>query len=148
VILPDANILLYALDETSPRHEEAKRWLEETLSGRESVGFAWTVLVAVIRLVTNSVIFTTPLSVERAIDIAEGWLRLPIAVTVDPTARHLWILRGLLAPLGGAGNLVPDAHLAALAIEHGAVVASATTTSAASPVCAGSTRSRGSKQSS
>jgi uncharacterized protein len=125
VILPDANLLIYAIDETSPRHQASKRWLTSVLSGQEAVGFAWTVLVAVIRIATNPSIFDVPLTVDEVVELIELWTAVPVAVSVDPTQRHLSILRGLLEPLGTAGNLVPDAHLAALAIEHGGSVASA-----------------------
>jgi toxin-antitoxin system PIN domain toxin len=125
VILPDANVLLYAIDETSPRHAVAKRWLEAALTGPETVGLAWSVLMAVVRLTTRPAIFERPLSVQEAFELVDGWLRQPPVVTVEPTQRHLAILRGLLEPLGTAGNLVPDAHLAALAIEHGGRVVSA-----------------------
>ena len=125
MILVDANLLIYAIDESAPRHDDAKRWLEDVLSGREAVGFAWTVLMAVLRLITNPMIFDTALSIEEATARVEEWMANPTAVTLEPTQRHLSVLRGLLLPLGTAGNLVPDAHLAALAIEHGGVVASA-----------------------
>lgn len=122
--VPDANVLLYALDDTSPRHESARDWLEEVLSGQEEVGFAWVVLLAVLRLATKAVIFDNPLDVDESFDVVEGWLAQPPSVIVHPTVRHPGLLRGLLQPLGTAGNLVTDAHLAALAIEHGGVVCS------------------------
>jgi len=120
VKLPDANLLLYAVDESSPRHEPARVWLERLLSGSETVAFAWSVLLAVVRLSTRPVIFEHPFSPEEALDLVDGWLAQPCAVVVHPTARHAAVLRELLAPLSTAGNLVGDAHLAALAIEHGA----------------------------
>ena len=125
MILPDANVLIYAIDEGAPRHEIARQWLEDALSGRESVGFAWTVVIAVIRIITNGSIFTAPMTITEATARVEEWMAVPICVSVEPTQRHLSVLRGLLSPVGTAGNLVPDAHLAALAIEHGATVASA-----------------------
>jgi toxin-antitoxin system PIN domain toxin len=120
VKLPDSNLLLYAVDERSPRHQPARAWLEGLLSGSETVGFAWSVLLAVVRLSTRPVIFEHPLSSDEALDLVEGWLAQPCAVVVHPTARHAAVLRELLAPLSTAGNLVADAHLAALAVEHGA----------------------------
>lgn len=122
--LPDANVLLYAVDERSPRHERAREWLEQTLSGSETVAFAWAVLLAVLRLSTRPAIFEHPLAVEEALDLIDGWLAQPSAVVVHPTERHAAVLRDLLGPLGAAGNLTSDAHLAALAIEHGAELCS------------------------
>lgn len=125
--LPDLNLLIYAIDEGSPRHERARSWLEQTLSGTEAVGFAWAVLLGFVRLTTNAVILAHPLSTEEALDYVEGWLAQPVARTVAPTAGHAVLLRKLLQPLGAAGNLTSDAHLAALAIEHGAELCSCDT---------------------
>jgi hypothetical protein len=120
VILPDVNLLLYAVDSTSARHEQARRWVEAALSGTESVALAWSVLTAFVRLSTRPAVFLHPLAVDQAFDLVDGWLAQPAVVIVHPTHRHHVVLRDLLEPLGTAGNLVPDAHLAALAIEHGA----------------------------
>lgn len=122
--IPDANVLLYAIDETSAHHAAARAWLDEALSGEESVGFAWVVLLAFLRLSTRTPIFASPLQPTEAFDIVEGWLRQPPALVIHPTDRHAAVLRGLVEPLGAAGNIVNDAHLAALAIEHGAEVCS------------------------
>ena len=122
--LPDANVLLYAIDERAPRHDAARDWLEATLSGTETVAFAWTVLLAVIRLSTRAAVFEQPLDPGDAVDIVDGWLARPNVTVVHPTERHASILRELLVPLSTAGNLVSDAHLAALAIEHGAELCS------------------------
>lgn len=125
--LPDVNLLLYALDDASPRHEPSRTWLETALSGTEPVGFAWQVLLAFLRLSTRGQIFAAPLQPDEAFDIIDGWLAQPCALIVQPTDRHLPVLRGLVEPLGTAGNLTSDAHLAALAIEHGGEVCSADT---------------------
>jgi toxin-antitoxin system PIN domain toxin len=124
VKLPDVNLLLYAADESSPRHGEARSWVEATLSGAETVAFAWTVLLAFLRLSTRAAIFERPLQTGTAFEIVEGWLGQPCATVVHPTERHAAILKELLEPLGTAGNLTSDAHLAALAIEHGALLCS------------------------
>lgn len=121
--LPDANVLLYALDDTSARHTGAKAWLDATLSGSEEVGFAWVVLLAVLRLTTKAAVFARPLKTADAFDIIDGWLAQPCAVVIQPTIRHAGLLRGLLASAGTAGNLTTDAHLGVLAIEYGAAVA-------------------------
>lgn len=122
--LVDANLLLYAVDERSPRHELARSWLERTLSGSETVAFAWSVLLAVVRLATRPAVFRDPMTADEALDLIDGWLAQPGAVVVHPTDRHPVVLRELLAPMGTAGNLVSDAHLAALSIEHGAELCS------------------------
>ncbi len=118
--LVDLNILVYAMDESSPRHQAARDWLDETLSGSDTVGFAWHVLIGFVRLSTRSAVFAQPLTVGESFDVIDGWLQQPCVAVVHPTERHASVLRGLLAPLGTAGNLTSDAHLAALAIEHGA----------------------------
>jgi toxin-antitoxin system PIN domain toxin len=120
--LPDVNLLLYAIDETSPRFEPARSWLEASLNDDETVAFSWQVLLAFLRLSTKSQIAPTPLSVGQATDLLDGWLRRPQVVVVHPTDRHLAVIRDLLTPLGTGGNLTADAHLAALAIEHGATL--------------------------
>lgn len=122
--LVDLNLLLYAIDEEAPVHGRAKAWLEEALSGTEELGFAWVVLLGFVRLTTNPAVFEAPLGADEALDIVDGWLAQPVATVVDPSERHARNLRELLAPLGTAGNLTTDAHLAALAIEHGAELCS------------------------
>jgi len=124
VRIVDVNLLLYALDETSPRHTAARRWVENTMSGRETVGLSWTVLLAFLRLSTRSAVFAAPLTSDEALDVIDGWLALPSVVVVQPGRRHADLLRELLSLVGTAGNLVPDAHLAALAVEHGAELCS------------------------
>ncbi|WP_343572851.1 type II toxin-antitoxin system VapC family toxin [Mycobacterium sp.] len=118
--LLDLNILVYAMDESSPRHQAARDWLEATLSGSDTVGFAWHVLIGFVRLSTRSAVFAAPLTVGESFDVVDGWLQQPCVTVVHPTERHAVVLRELLTPLGSAGNLTSDAHLAALAIEHGA----------------------------
>jgi toxin-antitoxin system PIN domain toxin len=127
VKLPDLNLLLYAIDEGSAKHEKARVWLESILSDTEVVAFAWTVLLGFVRITTNPAVLEHPLSVKEALDYVDGWLDQPVADVVNPTNQHQRILRGLLQPLGAAGNLTTDAHLAALAIEHGAELCSSDT---------------------
>lgn len=118
--LVDANVLLYAVNSASAQHRVARRWLDTALTGREAVGFAWIVLLAYLRLATHRAVFPRPLTVGQAMESVRGWLAQPAAVVVEPTARHVDVLAGLLAETGTAGNLVNDAHLAALAVEHDA----------------------------
>ncbi len=123
----DANILLYAVDEQSPRHTPARTWLEKTLSGADTVGLTWGVLLAFVRVSTRASVFARPLDVSEALDLVDSWLDQPCTTVLGPTDRHSAVLRSLLQPLGAAGNLSSDAHLAAIAIEHGAEVSSCDT---------------------
>lgn len=120
--LLDANVLLNAVNADAPRHHVSRPWLERALSGPAPVAFAWVVLLAFIRISTRPGIFARPLSVVEASEYVEGWLGRPNAVVLAPTSRHHAILSGLLIEVGTAGNLSTDAHLAALAIEHGAEI--------------------------
>ncbi len=120
----DANVLLYAVNRQSVEHDAARRWLTGALSGNEVVGLPWVSLLAFIRLSTSRRIFASPLTPVDAMTLVESWLSRAAAVTVEPTSRHPSILRGLLEQAGTAGNLTTDAHIAALAIEHGGAVVS------------------------
>lgn len=124
MIVPDVNLLLYAVDESSSRHRAAKAWLEDLLSGQEPVGLTWGVVLAFLRIATRASVFESPLTPGQAFDLVGGWLDSPPVAVLHPGERHHLLMRDLLAPLGTAGNLVPDAHLAAIAIEHGATLAS------------------------
>lgn len=125
--LLDANVLIYAVDSKSSWHDTARPWLERLLSGAETVALPWAVLLAFIRISTKSSIFESPLTAGAALDLVDGWLTQPCTTVVYPTERHSAVLRELLEALGTAGNLASDAHLAALAIEHGAQLCSTDT---------------------
>lgn len=120
--LVDANVLLYAVNEDAVHHRAAKRWLDDALAGATTVGWSWIVLLAFLRVATRSGIFARPLDSSTAAAIVRQWLDAPTSVLVEPTVQHLEVLSGLLTEVGTAGNLVSDAHLAALAIEHRASV--------------------------
>lgn len=122
--LIDLNLLLYAVDSSSPRHRTAHAWVEEAFSGSNSVALSWSVLLGFIRLTTRPNIFKQPLTPSGSLDLIDSWLALPSVIVLHPTERHAAILRGLLEEAGTAGNLTTDAHLAALAIEHGAELCS------------------------
>lgn len=122
--LPDANLLIYAVDESAAHHEAARRWLDGQLSGDETVAFTWVVLLAFLRLTTNARVFERPFAPSEALDVIDGWLDQPAATVVGPTERHPRLLRQLLEASGTAGNLTTDAHLAAVAMEHGATLCS------------------------
>jgi hypothetical protein len=124
VYLVDANVLLYAVNSGSPHHQRARAWLDGTLAGDERVGFAWAVMLAFLRLSTSRAIFDRPLSAEQATAVIRTWLGNANAVSVEPGARHLESMQTLLSAAGTAGNLVSDAHLAALAIDEDAVLVS------------------------
>jgi toxin-antitoxin system PIN domain toxin len=124
VKLPDVNLLLYAIDEKSPSHDPAREWLEAVLSGTEAVAFAWVVLLGFLRISTNPAAIEQPLQPADALEHIDEWLTQPVATIVEPAGTHAATLRRLLQPLGTAGNLTTDAHLAALAIEHGAELCS------------------------
>jgi len=125
VTLTDVNLLIYAYDSSSIHHARARSWLEERLSGAETFAFAWVGLLAFVRLATSSRVFAAPLTSGEALDLVDSWLEQPCATVLHPGSRHRSILRELLAAVGTAGNLTTDAHLAALAIEHGAELCSA-----------------------
>lgn len=118
MILLDANLLIYAVNADAPLNRKAKSWLESALSGPETVGFSWQVLLAFLRLTTRPGLFRHPLPVDTAFDLVASWLNQPSATIVHPGPRHGEVLRELLLPLGTGGNLTSDAHLAALAIEQ------------------------------
>lgn len=124
MVVVDANVLLYAVDDASAHHEPSLTWLDEALAGTEAVGLAWAALLAFIRIGTNPAVVAHPMSIDDATAQVETWLGAPAAVTVQPTTRHAALLRGLLRDSGSAGNLTTDAHLAALAIEHAADIVS------------------------
>jgi len=123
VKIVDANVLLYAVNSASEHHSASLRWLDGALLGADAVGFAWVPLLAFVRLSTRQGLFPSPLRPEDSIGQVADWLGAPTAVTVGPTPRHAEILGRMVAVVGAGGNLVNDAHLAALAVEHrGSVV--------------------------
>ena len=122
MILVDANLLIYAIDTDSPHHARARPWLEELLSGTTTVGLAWVVILAFLRITTRPGILNRPLTPDRALEFIAEWLAQPYVGAVSAGEHHWQTLRNLLKTSGTAGNLVSDAHLAALAIEHGYAV--------------------------
>jgi len=124
VILVDANILLYAEDSLQPRHQQARAWWDGQLSGSGVVCLCWTVLSAFIRIGTNPRVFEHPLSLEQALARVQSWLDQPCTRVVRPTERHWTVFKQVLTDGQAVANLVTDAHLAALAIEHGCELAS------------------------
>lgn len=122
MILPDANILLYAVNRSSDRHAGALAALKASFETPRGIAFAWVALLAFLRLSTRPGIFPRPLSADAALKVLAQWLDHPRAQVVHPAERHAELLGRMLASAGTAGNLTTDAHLAALAIEHGATI--------------------------
>lgn len=125
MILVDANLLIYAINRDAPQHAAARAWWEDTLSGTTQIGLPWLVLLAFLRLTTNPRVVRAPLSAEQALGFVDEWLSQPYATPVGPGERHWSILKQLLGNSGTAGNLTNDAHVAAIALEHGYTVYSA-----------------------
>lgn len=124
MILVDANILLYAEDSLHPRHRPACAWWDEQLSGSGVVCLCWTVLAAFIRIGTNPRVFEHPLDLDQALARVQSWLDQPCTRIIRPTERHWAVFKQLLRHGQATANLVTDAHLAALAVEHGCRLAS------------------------
>jgi toxin-antitoxin system PIN domain toxin len=124
LILVDANILLYAQDSLSPHHQQAREWWDGRLSQGGPVCLCWTVLSAFIRIGTNHRVFDHPLSLEQALARVQSWLDQPFTRVVRPTEQHWTIFQQMLTDGQAVANLTTDAHLAALAIEHGCELAS------------------------
>jgi toxin-antitoxin system PIN domain toxin len=122
MIIPDLNLLIYAHDTLSPCHAAAKRWWADSLSQSEPVGLPHLVVFGFIRISTRSQIFRQPLTLTEAGDLVRSWLAQPNVQMVQPADGHLDRVMDLLDQIGTAGNLVTDAQLAALAIEHHAVL--------------------------
>lgn len=120
--LLDANLLVYAYDAQSPMHERARSWLESCMAETELVGFTIATIVAFVRLVTDGRVFERPFDIETARSLVDDWLSQPSAILVLPSARHWEILGELAVEAQVRGPLVPDAHLAACAIESGATL--------------------------
>jgi len=124
VILVDANLLIYAFFEESPQHQQAREWLDAQLSGFAAVGLPWPSLLAFVRIVTNPRIFRPATSATNAWRQVLDWLACEPAWIPQPTEKHSDVLGSLMSLPGMHGNLVTDAHLAALAIEHGLTLCS------------------------
>lgn len=124
-MLVDANLLLYAVDARSPHHERARAWLTDTLNGPRRVGLPWVSLGAFVRISTHPRASAHPLTSSQAWGVVERWLDAPTTWNPEPGPRFAQILGDLLVRHDASGNLVPDAMLAALALEHGIEVQSA-----------------------
>src|SRR5690242_2580719 len=118
MIVPDINLLLYAYDSKSPFHERAIAWWQECLSGTQPIGLATVVLFGFVRICTNPRVFQNPISVTRAAGHIRSWLLQPVTQVLNSSADQTDQALRLLEALGTAGNLVTDAQIAALALDH------------------------------
>lgn len=121
MILVDTNLLIYSWNVDAPQHERAAAWLESRIRGIEGVGLPWASLLGFVRLVTNPHVFEKAASIPDAWAQVEEWLALPTVFKPEPAQRHPEILARLLSEAGRSEH-VPDAHLAALAIEYGLIL--------------------------
>ena len=127
MIIPDINLLMYAYDSTSPSHKRAAQWWTSCLSGSTPVGMAWMVALGFIRLWTNSRVFANPMPIALATAHVESWLDRRTVSILNPGPRHAELVFGFLRAEGKGGNLITDAHLAALAVEFRGTIHTADT---------------------
>jgi toxin-antitoxin system PIN domain toxin len=120
--MPDVNVLVYAINPDALQHVSARRWLEAGFHDPQGVGYAWFALAGFVRVTTKRGILPKVLSVEEALRFVDEWLSHPRAHVLNPAGSHAAIFGRLLIGAGRGGNLVSDAHLAAIAIEHGAIL--------------------------
>ena len=122
MIVPDVNILVYAYHEDDPNHEAARRWWEELINGVETVGVPWSVSIGFVRLLSSPRVLVSPMLPSVAIAHVESWFQYDHISPINPGIDHLAQLRRSLDAADGCAKLVPDAHIAALALERQATV--------------------------
>jgi toxin-antitoxin system PIN domain toxin len=122
MILPDINLLVYAFNDGSAEHDQAKHWWEDLMNGTTPVALPWVVSSGFIRLVTHPRVLNNPIPVPQAVNIVRGWLQQPVSLVIEPGKRFPDLFFNYLQNLGAAGNLTTDAQLAALAVEHQAIL--------------------------
>ena len=122
MIVPDINLLLHANNDGAPLHRPARHWWDGLVDETERVGIPWVVTTAFLRLLTHPGMREHPATPEQALDFVEAWFRSPNVTPLKPGQQHLTLVRRALAAAGVGGNLVTDAHIAALAIEYQAEV--------------------------
>ncbi|MCY3655241.1 MAG: type II toxin-antitoxin system VapC family toxin [Chloroflexi bacterium] len=122
MIIPDANLLIYAYNDQDPLQVAAQSWWESLLQGHEPVGLPWIVSTAFVRVLSDRRILPVPATPEQAVDFVREWFEASSVVPIEPGPNHLTYLRRNLVVAGVGGNLVPDAHIAALAMEYQAEV--------------------------
>lgn len=122
MIVPDANILIYAYDTTSPHHTKAKTWWEEALSGDEPIGIPWVVVLAFTRLITHPSVCTTPLTIRQARKRVAQWFDQEHVRLIAPTPKTFNLFFEFMEATELGGNLSTDALIASHAFENGAVI--------------------------
>jgi hypothetical protein len=127
VKIVDLNVLAFAVNTSAAQHAAARAWWEAALQGNETVGLPWVVVLGFLRLATSPRVFPVPIPLDEALAKIDHWLAQPPVRLIYETQEHWRVLRALLEQTGAAGNLTTDAHLAALAIEHGATLVSCDT---------------------
>ncbi|HAB19457.1 MAG TPA: type II toxin-antitoxin system VapC family toxin [Verrucomicrobiota bacterium] len=127
MILTDVNLLLNAYNRDFPGHTAAREWWEGVVNDQEAIGLAWVTILGFLRIMTSARAMPNPMPLEDAVAAVKAWLDLPSVDVIEPGPRHAEILFRLLRQVGVAGDLTTDAHLAALAIEHQARLASTDT---------------------
>jgi toxin-antitoxin system PIN domain toxin len=120
VISCDVNVLIYAHNADDPRHLEYSSWLSAAVNGDRPFGLSSLVASAFLRIATHPKVLANPLDIEQALNVIEPLRSAPAVVPMDPGPRHWDIFAKLCRRVGARGNIVPDAYLAALAIEHDA----------------------------
>lgn len=124
MILLDTNILIYAAHAGGAHHARTTAWLQGTIADHQVLGVPWVTILGFIRISTNPRVFPSPFTGDEACTVVTVLMSHPAVSVVEPTPRHLSVLTGLLRDSGTAGNLTTDAHIATLALEHRAKVAS------------------------
>lgn len=125
MIVPDSNLLVYAYNDGAPEYNDARQWWEDTINGDETVGLPWVVTTGFVRLMSNSKFVHSPLTPAAAADHVMDWFQFSHVISINPGPGHLALFRQNLAVPGSGTKLVPDAHIAAIAMEYDAVVHSA-----------------------
>lgn len=122
MIVPDVNLLIYSYNSESRFHQQAKNWWESVVNSDELVGISWIAILGFARLVSNRKVVSSPISLQRAFEIAELWLEQENVQILNPSSAHIKILKKIVIASQVSSNLTTDAHLAALAIEHQATL--------------------------
>ena len=125
MLIPDVNILVFAINRSTPEHRAALAWWRETLQGSAAVGFCAPVVFGFVRIITNLKIVPQPLTVDVAFSVVEDWLAAPTSQWLEPDPSHLDRVKTLLISLRTGGNLVADAQIAAYAQQYNATICTA-----------------------
>lgn len=122
MICPDINLLLYSTFSSYPQHASAKAWWDGVLSSTNSVRIGHVVILGFLRIATNARVFSTPLTIEQAVQVVDAWLDQPNVELIAPAVAHWDNFKTMLASGAVGGNLTTDAHIAALASDYGLVI--------------------------